>query len=313
MTDWSSITKSIPAAGLSTARGGTPIVPRATVAGQGLIAVLAIMSLLACAAAGAVSMVTGSVAAWQSEVGREITIQIKPAPNVSMELLLARAVAIAEEYPGIERATPLTVDQNVALLEPWLGAGIDPGQLPLPRLVLVELENASALNIINLRTAIENAVPGASVDDHRVWSDQLRRMSTSVTIAGFSVLLLVLGAATLTVIFATRSAMAENRATIDVLHFVGAADSFIAAEFQRHFLLQGAKGAGIGGLLAALLLTFFSWLILPPDGSAGLLLSGRYQLGLSGILWIAAVIMVIAIVTAATSRLTVYHALAEYD
>ena len=60
-------------------------------------------------------------------------------------------------------------------------------------------------------------------------------------------LALVLVATMLSVTFATRAAMATNRPVIEVLHFIGAKDSFIAGHFQRHFLRLGLKGGAIGG------------------------------------------------------------------
>src|SRR5262249_40632637 len=61
------------------------------------------------------------------------------------------------------------------------------------------------------------------------------------------VLLLVFAATVLSVAFATRAAIATNRPVIEVLHLIGANDSFIAAHFQRHFLQLGLKGGLIGG------------------------------------------------------------------
>ena len=46
----------------------------------------------------------------------------------------------------------------------------------------------------------------------------------------------------LSVTFATRGAMATNKPVIEVLHFVGAKNGFIAGHFQRHFLLLGLQG-----------------------------------------------------------------------
>ena len=42
--------------------------------------------------------------------------------------------------------------------------------------------------------------------------------------------------------------MAANRPVIEVLHFIGARDRYIAGQFQRHFLWLGLKGGAIGGL-----------------------------------------------------------------
>ena len=71
---------------------------------------------------------------------------------------------------------------------------------------------------------------------------------------------LMLTATVLTVIFATRGAMAGSGHIIDVLHFVGAEARFIAAEFRRHFLLTGMKGAAAGGLAAIVVFAAF-WLL----------------------------------------------------
>ena len=71
----------------------------------------------------------------------------------------------------------------------------------------------------------------------------------------------MLVAAGLAVIFATRGAMAGNREVVEVLHFVGANDDFIAKEFQRRFFRLGLRGSVIGAgaaLLLTLILGFVS-------------------------------------------------------
>ena len=66
-------------------------------------------------------------------------------------------------------------------------------------------------------------------------------------LGGIGVLVLVIAATMLSVTFATRAAMATNRPVIEVLHFIGAKNSFIAGHFQRHFLRLGLRGGAIGG------------------------------------------------------------------
>src|ERR1700692_1582472 len=60
------------------ARNLSPIVPRASISGRALVAVVAIMTFLASITTGAVLLVSASAAEWQSEVASEITIQIRP-------------------------------------------------------------------------------------------------------------------------------------------------------------------------------------------------------------------------------------------
>ena len=60
------------------ARNLSPIVPRASISGRALVAVVAIMTFLASITTGTVLLVSASAAEWQSEVGSEITIQVRP-------------------------------------------------------------------------------------------------------------------------------------------------------------------------------------------------------------------------------------------
>ena len=70
--------------------------------------------------------------------------------------------------------------------------------------------------------------------------------------------MLMFAATILSVTFATRGAMATNKTVIEVLHFVGAKNGFIAGNFQRHFLLLGLQGGAIGGGGAILLFALAS-------------------------------------------------------
>ena len=69
----------------------TPIVPQATIAGRALIAVVAIMTFLASLTTGAVMLVRAAASEWQADVGREVTIQIRPNPGGDIELEIGRA------------------------------------------------------------------------------------------------------------------------------------------------------------------------------------------------------------------------------
>ena len=75
----------------------------------------------------------------------------------------------------------------------------------------------------------------------------------TIVAAGAMLVLLVLAAAGLAVTFATRGAVAGNRDVVEVLHFVGADDAFIAREFQRRFFALALRGAAAGALAAAVL------------------------------------------------------------
>ena len=295
----------------------TPIVPPNSISGRALVAVIAIMTFIAALTLGAVVLVRGAAAAWQSQVAREMTIQIRPAAGRDLEAEVARASEIARAARGVAAVKPMSREESARLLEPWLGTGLSLDELPVPRMIVVTLAPGGAPDLDALRKTLAERVAGASLDDHRGWVERMRAMTRLAAIAGFGVLVLVLAATILLVAFATRGAMATNRAIVEVLHFVGAKNRYIAAQFQRHFLWLGLKGAGIGGgaaialyLAAALassrfgsgageeqLQAVFGSLRLPPNGHAG----------------IVGLIVLVAAVTAITSRLTVYRTLAALE
>src|SRR6516164_2104436 len=66
-------------------RLATPIVPSGSIAGRSLTAVVAIMTFLAALATGAVTMVVSAASDWQSDVAREVTIQVRPVSGRDLE------------------------------------------------------------------------------------------------------------------------------------------------------------------------------------------------------------------------------------
>src|SRR5271154_2912431 len=229
------------------ARNLSPIVPRASISGRALVAVVAIMTFLASITTGAVLLVSASAAEWQSEVASEITIQVRPTPGRDVDRDAAAVADAMRAQSGIVEVRPFTREESAKLLEPWLGSGLSLDALPVPRVLVARVEPGSAVDLEALRRRVTQAAPTASVDDHRAWIDRMRSMTGATVIAGIAILALVIVATIISVSFATRGAMAANRPIVEVLHFVGAGDRYIANRFQRHFLRLCPGGRRIGG------------------------------------------------------------------
>jgi cell division transport system permease protein len=285
-----------------------PIVPERSVAGRTLLLLIAIMTFLSGVTLGAVVLVQKSAIAWSSDVGREVTIQIGPVEGEVMESSLRTAVALALQTPGVIAARALSIEESMALLEPWLGTGIDLSAIEIPRLVVVQLSDPAEADLVSLERNL-SAIKGATLDTHAAWRQQLNVMAGTIVLSGLLVLTLIVLATVLAIIFATRGTMASNREIVDVLHFIGASNSFIAGEFQGRFLAIGFRGGIVGGLAAVLFFVAVGFAVsgmLPSEASQQLgVLFGRFAIGIDGILGIAAVVPVIAAMTAITSRLTV--------
>jgi cell division transport system permease protein len=305
-----------PRAGEQT-RGDGAIVPKDSIAANALAAVVAIMTFLAAVTSGGVAMVIGSATEWQSEVAREMTIQVRPTPGHDIEGELGRAQALARAAPGVIEARAYSREESERLLEPWLGPGLSLDDLPVPRMIAIRVARGGTVDTAALRAALAREVTGASLDDHRGWIDRMRRMADTAVVGGVGIFSLVLAATILSVAFATRGAMASNRPIVEVLHLVGAKDAYIANQFQRHFLTLGLKGGALGGGAAILFLLLagpVSDLFVGTAGSAeATALFGGFSVGLIGYAVVVAEVVLIAAITALTSRQVVIHTLRRID
>jgi len=298
-------------------RFDTPLVPRNSISGRALIAVVAIMTFLASLTTGAVLLIGNAASEWQSDVAREVTVQIIPAPGRDLDASVDKAVAAARTFPGIGDVRAYSKEESSKLLEPWLGSGLKLDELPVPRLIVVKIAVGAAPDLPQLRRILAEQVPGATLDDHRGWIDRMRAMAGTAVAAGVGILILVIAATMLSVTFATRGAMATNKPVIEVLHFVGAKNGFIAGRFQRHFLLLGLQGGAIGGGIAALLFVLAGaisgWFAGSAGGEQTAALFGSFSIGITGYVAVLGQVVLIAVVTAMTSRHTVNRTLDMID
>jgi cell division transport system permease protein len=293
-------------------RGETTLVPRDTIAGSALAAVVAIMTFLAAATSGGVAMVIRSASEYQSDIAREMTIQVRPTPGNDIDAEVLKAESIARAAPGMGEVRTYSKAESERLLEPWLG-GLSLDDLPVPRMIAVRVAPGAHVDTAALRQALAERVAGASLDDHRAWIERMRRMAAAAVAGGLGIFALVLAATVLSVAFATRGAMSSNRPIVEVLHFVGAKEAYIASQFQRHFLVLGLKGGIIGGIAALALLTLTGPLadmfVGTPGEAQATALFGTFSVGPLGYALVAGEVLLIAVITAFTSRQVVLHTL----
>ena len=296
-------------------RRNQPLVPAASIAGRALVTVIAIMTFLAALTAGGAQLVAEASLGWSSAVAREVTIQVRPGPGRDIEADVEAAASLARSFPGIAGVRVFTRAESERLLEPWLGTGLSFDELPVPRIVVLTIDAEHRPDLPALKQALAGSVHGASLDDHRLWVERLATMAHTLVVLGVAIVLLVFAATALAVAFATRGAMAGNREIVEVLHFVGATDSYIAGQFQRHFLTLGLKGGAIGGSAAFVFFLLIGWMaqrwVATAEGAQVEALFGTIRIGLKGLAAIAVIAVLVAIVTAIVSRFTVRRTLRE--
>jgi cell division transport system permease protein len=145
----------------------------------------------------------------------------------------------------------------------------------------------------------------------------MRAMANTAIAGGIGILVLMLTATVLSVAFATRGAMATNRPIVEVLHFIGAKDGFIASQFQGHFLRLGLEGGAIGGgtalILVALAGIFGDQFLGTAGQDQAAALFGTFSIGATGYAAVLGQIILVAAVTAGTSRRVVSQTLATIE
>ncbi len=292
----------------------SPVVPPGSVTGRSLTLVISIMCFLACLTAGAVYMINQSADAWLRDVASEVSVQVLPRDGTDMEKTLGEVADFLTRQPGVETTNTLSAQTSLELLEPWLGQSDALESLPLPRLIAVQLRREAPPNFESLSKELTEKFPGVSLDDHRQWQRQIKTVTRSLALGGIAILLLVAAATTAIIVSATRSAMASNREIVEVLHFVGATDGFIAREFEKHFLTLGIRAGLIGAASAMfvfLAIPIVTWL-LGGGSMTGIefnRLIGTGTLDLAGYVLLGIVVIVIAALCMLTSRFGVYRIL----
>jgi cell division transport system permease protein len=142
------------------------IVPADTIAGRALVAVIAIMTFLAALTLGAVVLIRATATEWQSDVAREVTIQIRPIPGRDIEADVKGPPTWPWRSPGSPACGLFKA--GTARLSALARHGLAFDDLPVPRLVVVRIA-PDAAPISPARQDARRPDPGASLDDHRGW------------------------------------------------------------------------------------------------------------------------------------------------
>lgn len=268
--------------------------------------IIAFVVFLASLALAGMLFLDSLAAQWERGVSATLSVQIPASGSETDDDRRTNAALIGlRASSGVVRADVVPAERIAALLEPWLGPATAVDELPLPRLIDVEIDGDA--DVAELTRALQARVPDAIVDDHRVWLDRLVRLVRAVELVAGATLALMSAATIGTVVFATRTGLAVHHDVIEVLHLIGAQDAYIARQFARRALAHAVRGAaaGLAGAVPTLGAIGYLAMRLEPE-----LLP---ELSLSPLRWSAflALPLAAAAIAAVTARLTVTRSLAR--
>ena len=271
--------------------------------GPWIVAATVYVAALAAAASMAIA---SAEKGWKGALAGRISVQVPPPPDGTVQHV-ADVVALLRGTPAIEEAVPVDEALSRSLLEPWLGAGAELDDLPLPTLIDVRLRRGVQLDIIAMEVALDAAVPGTRIDDHGLWLARTLDFTRALQIFGAAIAVLFGLTAIATAVMATRAGLAAHDDAIRILLLVGAPDGYIARRFVAHSCGLTIKGGILGCALAAATLVLLDRYA---PGAGTLMLP---DMTLSPIQWaaLAALPLAVAALGMTAARLAVMRALSR--
>ena len=191
---------------------------------------------------------------WRQSLSGTLTIQIPAALSANTSAAAAEehraqvsaAAELLRATPGIVSARRIPDAEIAAMLEPWLGKQVLGLDLPMPELIDAVVASDAGIDLSALSPRLAEVAPGALVDDHAVWLRRLTDFAGVAETVSFAVMIVILISAVATVIFTTRTGLAIHSDVVEVLHLIGAQDSYVARQFQVHTLRLATIGAVAG-------------------------------------------------------------------
>jgi cell division transport system permease protein len=272
---------------------------------------VALMVFLASMAVAGAFVISGVIDRWDRDVSGTLTVQILPAggdhAEAATEDRVRLAVDVMRKVPGVLSVKAFDKKRTLALLEPWLGGAEVLQDLPLPRLIDVSVDPNARIDLAEVAERLTQAVPGASLDDHRVWLSRLINLSRTIQWLAIVVVALIGAVTAATVVYGTRTGMAIHHGIIEVLHLIGAHDDYIARQFADRAFALGISGGLMGLGLALPALTAIGWAARRLEG--GFLPS--LSLPIMGYVAIGLLPLMAAGLSMLTARLTVHGTLSR--
>ena len=260
---------------------------------------IAIMTFVMVVVAAAGLALANSASVVKSGVEHRYSIQIADGAARA-----PAAIAAARSAPGVVRVEQVPTRDLRRTLERWLGPAAAEADLPLPAIIDVDLARGTDPAMVG--RAIEGAAPGARFIGHRASLAPLLKALRGLTLLAFGLVLLIGAASAAAIILAARGALDNHRATIEVMHGIGATDRQVARLFVRQIaidaLLGGVAGAVAAGLIIALILG---------GASTATMLAGAPPLGWGDALLLGLLPFVVASLATVVARAALLRALRE--
>lgn len=186
---------------------------------------------------------------WEMQFTTHLTVEIPSQPKVASGPLQAQVLSLLKRTPGVRQAAAVPPKDMEKLLASLLETKT---MIDLPILIDISLEKNKKFDANTLTKQLQNISPHIQLIDDREWQHQIGTLINTIVTLASLLTLLILCATLITTTFATRTSLLIHRQVIEVLHLIGATNTYIGQQFQRHALRQGLIASTVGATMACL-------------------------------------------------------------
>lgn len=221
--------------------------------GRSLAAIVGIMVFIASFAMAAEAVLLTASYLWGRTMEDRLTVEIpviEDKQDISHQTRVDQALAVLRAMPEVDLALALSENEVERLLKPWFENTELLKALPLPTLIDVERKPTTELTPEKVRTALQDVVADARVNDHGSWTKDIWKLVHGLTLLGGLTIALTAIALIIAVNLICRTVIATERETISLLHLMGAENADIARHFQSQTAGIAGRASAVGFLSA---------------------------------------------------------------
>ncbi len=205
---------------------------------------------------------------WNQHLSNNITIQILPDvknknPQKEIETRISNITNILKYTPGIKSYNVMSLEETNKLIQPLLGDLKNMQfDIPLPRLISIEISDVIPLNYKTLKEEIQSLTKLIKFETYDSWIAETTKTISAIQTILSLILILILTTTALTISYTTKTGLNINKKVINIMHMVGATNKYITTNFSRqmsHLALLGGIIGYIISVITLLIIQHFSY------------------------------------------------------
>lgn len=229
--------------------------------------VVALMTYLATIAFICAMTTTATIDQWDQGSYNKLTIEIPPfledikqSNQYQIQDASQKVLLHLRNVPDIKSFRLLNRSEVLSMLQPWFDDASQFQNLPLSTFIDIETDAHADMDLEHFTQRIQEIVPSAHIESHKIWKSNLLNIAYAIKVIGLVIVMLVIIAAFCVVAFISQTSLIIHRRIIEILHLIGAKNSYIAKQFQAHAFHLGILGSFFGILLTVLTLEGITYL-----------------------------------------------------